>query len=475
MALAHNVVRLPERIRAKSPVVKRWSQRVRSRHLFVLDVIGLSLAVFLALAAWQDRLPDGGVIGAYIWIAGILVATHIIANILIGLYTNSWRYASIGDMGRIIACTFAGTAGAAVIVFGVVALEPPASVAVPPAAFWLLEVTLALGVLATPRYVIRAASDLSEHLEDHPERQRTLLYGAGWAGVMAARSAERGPAAGVEPVGFLDDNLDLKGRRVGGLLVFGDTAAMGRAKRMTGATALLITMPRADGTNVRRVVEAAMHHGLEVRTVPDMTDLIDGTIDASHTRRVRVEDLLRRPSATEHSAALKELLKGQTVMITGAAGSIGSELVRQVLVLEPSRIVMVDQAESAMFMVARYLENRSPVVEGTTRITTHLVDVTERELVTRLMCETKPVVVFHAAAYKHVPMLEEHAAQAVRVNMGGTKSVVDAAIECDVERFVLVSTDKAVRPSSVMGASLSLIHISEPTRPTRASRMPSSA
>ena len=114
---------------------------------------------------------------------------------------------------------------------------------------------------------------------------------------------------------------------------------------------------------------------------------------------------------------------------------------------------MVDQAESAMYMVARDLENRSPVVEGTTRITTHLLDVTDRELVTRLMCETKPVVVFHAAAYKHVPMLEEHAAQAVRVNMGGTKSVVDAAIECDVERFVLVSTDKAVRPSSVMGAS----------------------
>jgi FlaA1/EpsC-like NDP-sugar epimerase len=435
------------------PLFKRWSQRVRSRHLFIMDVLGLVLASLVALAVWPYPLTYPELVGAYVWVIGIIVCAHVAANIALGLYTNSWRYASIGDMGRILACTFAGSAGAALVVYGIILARPPVTPVELSAGFWLLEATLALGVLATPRFLIRAASDLSVEVPGQHERQRTLLYGAGWAGVMVARSADRSPEAGVVPVGFLDDNLDLKGRRVSGLPVFGDTTAMGRAKRKTGACSLLITMPRATGASVRRVVEEAMHHGLEVRTVPAMTDIIDGTVDATRARRLRVEDLLRRPSATEHSPALARLLRGQTVMITGAAGSIGSELVRQVLALEPSRIVMVDQAESAMYMVARDLETRSQVVDGVTTITTHLVDVTNREAVRRLMCETSPVVVFHAAAYKHVPLLEDHAAQAVRVNIGGTRCVVDAAADCDVERFVLVSTDKAVRPSSVMGAS----------------------
>ena len=453
MALARHMLRLPDSIRSQAPAVKRWSQRIRSRHLFVADLFGLLLAVTVALAAWQSSLPGEAQYGAYFWIVGITICSQVAASILLGLYTNSWRYASVGDMGRVLACAFAGTTAAILIVLSVSLLVPSTRSSVPPPAFWLIEATLSLGVLATPRFLIRAASDLSDRLLEDHEQERTLLYGAGWAGVMVARSAERSPDSGVAPVGFLDDNDDLKGRRVAGLTVYGSVKDMGRAKRLTGATTVLITMPRAEGPNVRRVVEAAMAHDLDVRTVPAMTDLIDGTIDASHTRKVRVEDLLRRPLATEHSPALQRLLEGSTVMVTGAAGSIGSELVRQVLAVKPRHIVMVDQAESAMYMVARHLETRPQVQAGVTSVTTHLVDVTDREAMFRLMWETRPVVVFHAAAYKHVPMLEEHAAQAVRVNVGGTLSVVDAAQACGVDRFVLVSTDKAVRPSSVMGAT----------------------
>ncbi len=453
MALARHMIRLPDRIRAKAPLLKRWSERIRSRHLFVLDVVGLTVAVILALGVWRNQVPGGSVLETHVWILGIAVCVHVAVNILFGLYAHSWRFASVGDMGRILACTFAGTFAAALIVTTVVVLKPLVVEDMPPLAFWLVEATLVLGALATPRFLIRAISDLNGHNGGTIDRERTLLYGAGWAGVMVARSADRDPTSGVMPVGYLDDDPDLAGRRVAGLQVYGDASAMGRAKRRTRASSLLITMPSATGAAVRRVVEAAMEHELDVRTVPAITDLIDGTIDASRVRRVRVEDLLRRPPVTEHSPALHELLRGKTVMVTGAAGSIGSELVRQVLLLEPSRIVMVDQAESAMYMVARDLETRSQVTVGSTVITTHLVDVTDREKVGQLMCDTAPVVVFHAAAYKHVPMLEDHAAQAALVNVGGTQSVVEAAIECGVERFVLVSTDKAVRPSSVMGAT----------------------
>ena len=257
------------------------------------------------------------------------------------------------------------------------------------------------------------------------------------------------------PVGFLDDDLDLRAHAVvrPDCRSTGDVTSLARAKRATGATSLLITMPQATGSSVRRVVDAAIAQALEVRTVPPVTDLIDGTIDAKQTRRVRVEDLLRRAAATEHAPALQQLLTERTVMVTGAACSIGSELVRQSARARagphrdgrPGRECHVHGGPGSR------ASNSGRA--GLTTITTHLVDVTDREAVRRLMRQTRPVVVFHAAAYKHVPMLEEHAGQAVRANIGGTQSVVDAAIESDVERFVLVSTDKAVKPSSVMGAT----------------------
>ncbi|MFV2063987.1 MAG: polysaccharide biosynthesis protein, partial [Chloroflexota bacterium] len=284
--------------------------------------------------------------------------------------------------------------------------------------------------------------------------QRTLLYGAGWAGVIVARSAERDTDAGVIPVGFLDDDLELKDRRVGGLPVFGGIQAMAGAKRATGATSLLITMPRASGATVRKIVEAAMELGLEVRTVPPMTDLLDGTLDATRIRRVHVEDLLRRPIAGDHAPAVTRLLEDRTVLITGAAGSIGSELARQVLAVGASHIVLLDHAESPLYLCLRDMESRAQALKGSKpNISAHLLDVSDATAMTKLMNDMKPSVVFHAAAYKHVPLLEEHSSQAVKVNIGGTMALVDAAVANGVEHFVLVSTDKAVWPSSVMGAS----------------------
>jgi FlaA1/EpsC-like NDP-sugar epimerase len=240
---------------------------------------------------------------------------------------------------------------------------------------------------------------------------------------------------------------------VGDLRIFGGLEKLDRAIEATGADVLLITMPDAPGKAIRRVVDAALAKGLEVRTVPSMNDLLDGTVDAYRVRRVQVEDLLRRPTSTEHAAAVREVIQGRTIVITGAGGSIGSELARQVFSLRPHRLVLVDRAESSLYLVQRELESRRSHGQAGGELRVHLANVASRALMDRLINQEQPDVIFHAAAYKHVPMMEDHPSDAVHVNVGGTLSILDAAEAAGVERFVLVSTDKAVRPSSVMGAS----------------------
>src|SRR6185295_18552093 len=181
--------------------------------------------------------------------------------------------------------------------------------------------------------------------------------------------------------------------------------------------------------------------------------LLDGTMDAYRVRRVRVEDLLRRPMVNEHASGVDDIIRDRTVVITGAGGSIGSELARQVFALRPRRLVLVDRAESPLYLVQRELETRRLRGQGSGELRVHLANVASREAMRRLIADEAPSVIFHAAAYKHVPMMEEHPSDAVHVNMGGTMVMLDAAEAAGVERFVFVSTDKAVRPTSVMGAS----------------------
>ena len=279
------------------------------------------------------------------------------------------------------------------------------------------------------------------------------MFGAGHAGAAIARSAMNEPKAGVRPVGFLDDDPSAMGKSVAGVPVFGGIGALREAIAATDARRLLITMPTASGASIRAVMEAALAEGLEVRTVPPIHELMDGSIDAYRARRVKVDDLLGRPLATEHAPAVEELIGGNTVLITGAGGSIGSELARQVHSLRPARLVLVDRAESPLYTIQRELEVRALHGRGSGTVEAHLANVVSRTRMKRLVAQTAPHVILHAAAYKHVPMMEEHPSEGVQVNVAGTLAVLDAAVSADVPHFVFVSTDKAVEPSSVMGAT----------------------
>jgi FlaA1/EpsC-like NDP-sugar epimerase len=437
------------------PQVRRYAARLRGRYLLAIDLVGIVVATYLALAIRFDRISAPLLVPAFPVVVGLLVAIHTGINIRLGLYSRRWRSASVPDLERIIAAVGLGSLVSMISFYVASSLGRTTWADGFPRSFWLAEALLSVAIVGGVRFGIRAASDLvrSPRHTVASDRRATLLYGAGHTGVMLARSARRDPRSGVVPVGFLDDDPSLTGGTVAEIPVYGGLQSMGRAVAETGAQTLLITMPSAQGSDVRRVVDTALALSLDVRTVPSMTDLLDGSVDAYRVRRVRVEDLLRRPVVTEHAAGVEEIIRDQTVLITGGGGSIGSELARQVFALGPRRLVLVDRAETPLYLVQRELETRRNHQKEGCELRVHLANVASRAAMERLVAAEAPSVIFHAAAYKHVPMMEEQPSDSVQVNVGGTLVLLDAAAAAGVDRFVLVSTDKAVRPTSIMGAS----------------------
>ncbi len=285
---------------------------IRGRHLVIIDSIGIAFAVYVALS-FRNTGPTSADLGWLLLFAAALLCTRLLINHRLGLYSHSWRFASVPDLERIVAAVGIGSL---VVLGALLTMSAIGQQWIPdmlPKAFLLVELLVTMAVVAGVRFGIRAATDLSAdaHRGSAVDRRSTLLYGAGNIGVMMARSARRSPAAGVRPVGFLDDDPRLKGTSVAGLPVFGGLDALEGAVVETGAQALLITASNAPGGAVRRIVAAATALKLDVRTVPSMVELLDGSVDAYRVRPVRVEDLLRRPAATEHAPEVDGVFTGR--------------------------------------------------------------------------------------------------------------------------------------------------------------------
>jgi FlaA1/EpsC-like NDP-sugar epimerase len=285
--------------------------------------------------------------------------------------------------------------------------------------------------------------------EIHGTRHRVLLLGAGQAGVMVAREIANRPDLGLEPVGFLDDDRMKIGTSIGGLPVLGttyDVAAVAQRKRVRRA---LITIANAQGAKIRRITEACRDAGLDTKIIPGIYEIVGDKVNLSRIREVAIEDLLGREPVQLDEAIVGASIRSRVVLITGAGGSIGSELCRQVCQFGPQRLILIERFENALFEIHRELATSYPHVQIDPRV----ADVCDPARMGQLFEATKPHVVFHAAAHKHVPMMEWNPGEAVKNNVGGTRIVADLAHDHGVERFVLVSTDKAVNPSSVMGAT----------------------
>jgi FlaA1/EpsC-like NDP-sugar epimerase len=406
--------------------------------LVIIDVAAGFAAYIIALVLRFD-----GAVGREYWegfqrLAIFIVGLHIVANYLFGLYGQMWRYASVPEARRVLA---SGISSGLLLLAGALAYGRPR-----PIPLSVLVIGSALSVMGfgairfqNRLFAIRQRSAIGE-------KKRVLLVGAGDAGAMVLKDILRNVSLGLHPVGVVDDDKRKVGRVLHGVRIMGTRAAIPPLVQQLQVDQVLLAIPSATGELVREVAALCEEADVPLKVLPTVREIVGGRVTARDIRDLSIEDLLGREQVQTDTDAVAQLLKGRRVLVTGAGGSIGSELVRQIVSFSPETLVLLDHDETHLHDVITEVDGAAPVRAA-------LADVRDPDRILGIFVRERPQVVFHAAAHKHVPLLEVYPEEALRTNVIGTANVVDAAVATEVERFVLISTDKAIRPTSVMGAS----------------------
>jgi len=375
---------------------------------------------------------------------GFVVAGKLVVFAAFGLYQKWWRYVSGRDFLQIVRAV---TAASAILVVAFTVLRPfadslPRSVAV-------MDFLLTLMLITGARLAVRLIVERPSRAGRLP-RHEVLVVGAGSGGQMVVRELQLNPDLGATAIGFVDDDPRKRGMRMLGLKVLGSTKQIATILDETQPDEVVIAIPSAPGTLRGQVVAACREREIRVRTLPTVFELLRGGVQLNkQLRDVQVEDVLGRDPIVVELDRVGAYLRDRIVLVTGAGGSIGSELCRQIARVDPRLLVMLDHAEDNLFEIDREMTEQRHF----TRVESVLADCKEAGRMLETMQRFKPSVVFHAAAYKHVPLMEANPLEAVRNNAIATRITAETAAASDVERFVLVSTDKAVNPKTVMGAS----------------------
>jgi FlaA1/EpsC-like NDP-sugar epimerase len=365
----------------------------------------------------------------------------------LGLYSRLWRHASlpelrsIAEAGTVCATLCAVTGIILLPSLGVSTVRVPISVA-------FLDGFLSLAIVALPRLTVRVLG--ARHaVVGLQKRKRALIVGAGAAGNSILKELRANPELGLKPIGFVDDDSHKHRMRLGNLPVFGSLTQIPEIVDRENIQEIIVAMPRAPGHVIRNVVRLAAQANVPTRTVPGLFELVSGRVRVSNLRRVEIQDLLRREPIETDLDAVRAITTRRTVLITGAGGSIGSELARQIASLEPAHLVLLGNVENEIFDILNELVARHPSLA----VSPVICDVRDRERLQFVFRQFPPDAVYHAAAHKHVPLMEANAHEAITNNVHGTRNLVECTLQSAATHFVFISTDKAVRPTNVMGAS----------------------
>ncbi len=420
----------------------------RKALMMLLDAVMVVAAFYLALWLRFDGVIEERYLTNIQHLIPFAVIIYLGSFTIFRLYHRMWEYASIREM---MAVVLAGVSAAAVFGLLVFALDTRLL----PRSIHIISFVLVVIMIGALRLTWRV---LREHLlrQGAPEKPRALIVGAGDAGVMVAREM-LGSNNGLNlvPVGYVDDDLHKHKMLLHGLRVLGDRGAIPELVRQYNVDTIIIAMPSVSNKEKREIIEICRRTRAKLKIVPGVYELIDGKVHISKIRDVDLEDLLQRDAVKLDLKKIAGYLHNQVVLVTGAGGSIGSELCRQICRLRPQRLILLEISENNLYEIDLELRENCPGID----LVPCLGDVKDAAKVNRIMEQHRPGVVFHAAAHKHVPMMERNPDEAVKNNIIGTAAVARAADKHGAETFILISTDKAVNPTSVMGATKRLVEM----------------
>ena len=417
---------------------------MRNRYVLLLDLPLIALSAFGAFLLRFDWFfpsrPE------FLPFLGLSLLVKPVVFIGFGLYGRYWKYASASDL---VVVAMGVTAASAVLSLIIGTAMMTHAIIEFSRSVLLIDWLLTLVAVGGLRFTIRLRNEPRfMNARSVAAQRNVLIVGAGAAGSTVLREISRNPSLGLYPIGLLDDDPVKWGKRIHGIRVLGRLDDLKKVIASEAVQEVIIAMPTAPGSTIRRVAQACAAEGVVSRTLPGYFELLDGRVSASRLREVDISDLLRRPEIPGPVDAAA-YVAGRTVLVTGAGGSIGLELSRQLAHAKPRRLVLLGHGENSLFEAEHQIRGSFPGVA----LETVVADVRDRERIQRVFALVRPEIVFHAAAHKHVPMMERNPEEAITNNILGTANVVRAAIEASTARLVLISTDKAVEPRSVMGAS----------------------
>lgn len=425
-------------------------RKVRVRYIILGDIFLTIISVF---AAYILRLDLVAIFPTYqrslIWMLAISVLVKPTIYFLLGMYRRIWRYASIREMALVITAVTAASMVISVFMISLFAFEQfigfPRSVLV---IDWVLSILL-IGSFRISSRVLSESRSMGNGLKKGNLPKSVLIVGAGEAGVMVVRELRKNPQLNQIPVGFLDDDPEKQKHEIQGVKVIGTLPELGRVLKMRQVDEVVIAIPSAAGSVIRMVAQTCRENQVPFRTMPGIYDLLDGKISVSRLREVNIDDLLRREPAQINNEAIGSSMKGKKVLITGAGGSIGRELCRQIARNDPDKLLMLGHGENSIFEALLEMKESFPNLT----ILPIIADVRGTARIQGIFEKYQPDIVFHTAAHKHVPMMELNIEEAITNNVIGTKNIVNACINSNVEKLVMISTDKAIRPANIMGAT----------------------
>ena len=421
------------------------SLRNKFKHLVLAlgDAVLVGTSLYLALVLrFEGHVPFSFMnnFERLLWPAVLL---NIIIFFVFGLYRRLWRYASVDELLLIVWAVGIGST-ATFFLSRFFHLMLPRSV-------YIISGVILLFFIGGSRFALRVLVRYLKKLEGINNGGRpVLIIGAGDAGIMVAEELNKHQATlGTRLVGFIDDDPNKQKQVIHGLPVLGTREIIPRVVEEKEIEEVIIAMPSASYSRQREIIELCKDLPVKLKTVPGMFEILGGKVSLSHLKKVEIEDLLKRDPVEVDIQEISGYLANRTVLITGAAGSIGSELCRQVALLGPRELILLDRNESGIFYINRELEEKASAL----KLCPLIRDIRDLQALEKVFQTYKPQVIFHAAAYKHVPLMENNAEEAVKNNVLGTKNLVDLAVRYGAERFVFISTDKAVKPVNGMGAT----------------------